>query len=194
MASGSQEAPTTGRLWEFRIGRSPKTRDSNSSSTKSLKPSEDLQRHLSLQHALLQQAGLTTPSSKRATLTDMRHARGPYCLHRDPRLVAICSFAHTNHAYNHNSYRQLTLDLQHILLFSLILSESAHLLSNISESQIVRICSVRRASIVLGYYAWSPQGPCAQIVYTLGPKYPNRDHFKGKVYTIWVHGPFGGRI
>ena len=37
-----------------------------------------------------------------------------------------------------------------------------------------------------------PKGPCAQIVYTLGPKYPNREYFKGKVYnTIWAHGPVG---
>ena len=37
-----------------------------------------------------------------------------------------------------------------------------------------------------------PKGPCAQIVYTLAPKYPYRVYFKAKVYTIWVHGPLGG--
>ena len=36
-----------------------------------------------------------------------------------------------------------------------------------------------------------PKGPCTQIVDTLAPKYPNRDYFKAKVYTIWVHGPLG---
>ena len=30
-----------------------------------------------------------------------------------------------------------------------------------------------------------------RVVYTLGPKYPNRDYFKGRVYTVWVHGPLG---
>ena len=34
-----------------------------------------------------------------------------------------------------------------------------------------------------------PKDPCAQIAHTLAPKYPNRDYFKAKVYTIWVHGP-----
>ena len=33
-----------------------------------------------------------------------------------------------------------------------------------------------------------PKGPCAQIAYTLAPKYLYRDYFKAKVYTIWVHG------
>ena len=28
------------------------------------------------------------------------------------------------------------------------------------------------------------KGPCTQIVYTLAPKYPYRDYFKAKVYTI----------
>ena len=28
-------------------------------------------------------------------------------------------------------------------------------------------------------------------IYTLAPKCPNRDNFKAKVYTIWVHGPLG---
>ena len=37
----------------------------------------------------------------------------------------------------------------------------------------------------------SPKGPCTQIGDTLAPKYPNRDYFKAKVYTIWVHGPLG---
>ena len=36
-----------------------------------------------------------------------------------------------------------------------------------------------------------PKGPCAQIVYTLGPMYIYRDDFKAKVYTIRVHGPVG---
>ena len=38
-----------------------------------------------------------------------------------------------------------------------------------------------------------PKGPCAQIVYTLGPipMYLYREYFKAKVYTIWVHGPLG---
>ena len=36
-----------------------------------------------------------------------------------------------------------------------------------------------------------PEGPCTQIVDKLAPKYPNRDYFKAKVYTIWVHGPLG---
>ena len=31
----------------------------------------------------------------------------------------------------------------------------------------------------LGY-----KGPCAQIVYTLGPMYLQREYFKAKVYTI----------
>ena len=35
-----------------------------------------------------------------------------------------------------------------------------------------------------------PKGPCTQIVYTSAPMYLNRDYFKAKVYTIWVHGPF----
>ena len=34
-------------------------------------------------------------------------------------------------------------------------------------------------------------GPCTHIVYTLAPKYPNRDYFKAKVYAVWVHGPLG---
>ena len=29
-----------------------------------------------------------------------------------------------------------------------------------------------------------PKGPCTQIVDALAPKYPNRDYFKAKVYTI----------
>ena len=36
-----------------------------------------------------------------------------------------------------------------------------------------------------------PKGPCKQIVDTLAPKYPNRDYFKAKVYTIWAHGHLG---
>ena len=34
-------------------------------------------------------------------------------------------------------------------------------------------------------------GPCAQMVYTLAPKYLYRDYIKANVYTIWVHGPLG---
>ena len=37
----------------------------------------------------------------------------------------------------------------------------------------------------------NPQGPCAQIVYTVAPKYLYGDYFKANVYTIWVHGPLG---
>ena len=33
--------------------------------------------------------------------------------------------------------------------------------------------------------------PCTQIVDTLAPKCPNRDYFKAKVSTVWVHGPLG---
>ena len=36
-----------------------------------------------------------------------------------------------------------------------------------------------------------PEGPCTQIVDTLALKYLNRDYFKAKVYSIWVHGPLG---
>ena len=38
---------------------------------------------------------------------------------------------------------------------------------------------------------WSmvhPKRPCTQIVDTLTLKYLNRDCFKVKVYTTWVHG------
>ena len=35
------------------------------------------------------------------------------------------------------------------------------------------------------------KGPCTQIVYTLAPKYLNRDYIEAIVYTIWVHGPLG---
>ena len=35
----------------------------------------------------------------------------------------------------------------------------------------------------------NPKGPCTQIVYTLAPKYLNRDYIEAIVYTIWVHGP-----
>ena len=38
----------------------------------------------------------------------------------------------------------------------------------------------------LGY-----KGPCAQRVYTLAPKYLNRDYFKANAYTSWAHGPLG---
>ena len=34
-----------------------------------------------------------------------------------------------------------------------------------------------------------PQGPCAQIVYTLALKQSLYRYFGAKVYTIWVHGP-----
>ena len=34
-----------------------------------------------------------------------------------------------------------------------------------------------------------PKGPCTQIVYTLAQEYLEREYFKAKVYTIWVHGP-----
>ena len=37
----------------------------------------------------------------------------------------------------------------------------------------------------------SPKGPCTQTVYTLAPKYLNRDYFKAKVYTISLHGTLG---
>ena len=42
-------------------------------------------------------------------------------------------------------------------------------------------------------FRWKPlpKGPCTQRVYTLAPKYLDRDYFKAKVYTIWVHGPLG---
>ena len=36
-----------------------------------------------------------------------------------------------------------------------------------------------------------PKGPCTQIVDTLAQKYLYGEYFKGKVYTIWVHGPLG---
>ena len=36
-----------------------------------------------------------------------------------------------------------------------------------------------------------PEGPCAQTVYTLAPKHLCGEYFKGKVYTICVHGPLG---
>ena len=42
-------------------------------------------------------------------------------------------------------------------------------------------------SIEWGY----SKGPCAQIVYTLAPKYLSREYFKAKVYAIWAHGPLG---
>ena len=32
----------------------------------------------------------------------------------------------------------------------------------------------------------TPRGPCTHIVYTLAPKYPYRDYFKARVYTVWV--------
>ena len=43
------------------------------------------------------------------------------------------------------------------------------------------------------------KGPCAQIVVTLAPKYVcmyiyiyiYRDYISAKVYTTWVHAPFG---
>ena len=33
-----------------------------------------------------------------------------------------------------------------------------------------------------------PKGPCAQVVYTLAPKYLKREYFMAKVYASWVHG------
>ena len=39
-----------------------------------------------------------------------------------------------------------------------------------------------------------PEGPCAQIVCPVGPKYLYRDYFKAQVYTIWVHGPLGALL
>ena len=36
-----------------------------------------------------------------------------------------------------------------------------------------------------------PMGPCARTVEALAPKCSNRDYFKAKVSTIWVHGPTG---
>ena len=36
----------------------------------------------------------------------------------------------------------------------------------------------------LGLPGAIPKGPCAQIVYTLGPMYPYREYFKANVYTI----------
>ena len=37
------------------------------------------------------------------------------------------------------------------------------------------------------------KGARTQIVYTLGPMFLQREYFKAKVYTIWVHGPLGQR-
>ena len=42
-----------------------------------------------------------------------------------------------------------------------------------------------------GRHKKNPKVPCTQTVYTWDPKYPYRDYFKAKVYTIWVHGPSG---
>ena len=33
------------------------------------------------------------------------------------------------------------------------------------------------------------EGPRTQIADTLVPRYPNRDYFKAKVFTVRVHGP-----
>ena len=45
--------------------------------------------------------------------------------------------------------------------------------------------------IICAHILPNPTGPCTQTVYTLAPKYLHRGYFKVKVYTIWVHGPFG---
>ena len=45
--------------------------------------------------------------------------------------------------------------------------------------------------VILGASTPYPKDPCAQIVYTLAPKYLYRDYIKAKVYTICVHGPLG---
>ena len=37
----------------------------------------------------------------------------------------------------------------------------------------------------------SAEGPCAQTIDTLAQKYPNKDYFKAKVSTFWIHGPLG---
>ena len=36
-----------------------------------------------------------------------------------------------------------------------------------------------------------PKGPCRYIVYTLGTKGFSNTYFRAKVYTIYLHGPFG---
>ena len=38
------------------------------------------------------------------------------------------------------------------------------------------------------------KGPCAQTVDTAAPKYLNPDYVMAKVYTVWVHGPFGQEL
>ena len=43
----------------------------------------------------------------------------------------------------------------------------------------------------VGHLGYSPNGPCAQIVYALAPKYPCREYFKATVYAVWEHGPLG---
>ena len=37
----------------------------------------------------------------------------------------------------------------------------------------------------------SLKGPYTQIVYTLAPKYPDKEYINAKVYTIWGNGPLG---
>ena len=36
-----------------------------------------------------------------------------------------------------------------------------------------------------------PEGPCAEIVYTLALEYSLYRYIGPKVYSIWVHGPLG---
>ena len=43
------------------------------------------------------------------------------------------------------------------------------------------VCTPRFALRLQGV---CPKGPCAQLVYTLAPKYPYRDYFKASVYSI----------
>ena len=45
-----------------------------------------------------------------------------------------------------------------------------------------------QSPVPLGYWT-SPKGPCSQIVYTLAPKYPNRDYFRAKVYLFGYMDP-----
>ena len=37
----------------------------------------------------------------------------------------------------------------------------------------------------MGMALHNPKGPCTQVVYTLGPMYPYREHFKAKVYILF---------
>ena len=54
---------------------------------------------------------------------------------------------------------------------------------------IVRLITRLAVMLLSVRFYVSPKGPCAQIVYTLGPRYPNSDYCKKdlEVTDLWLN-------